>query len=106
MITREHFVNVMQEIVNLYDTKREFEKAFKVAMDGSPIVTIGDTLVDKVFDLLRDELGMDQFDDLLTWWLWDSGYKVVYVGSKEVKVDTLDELYNYIRGNSSERNRV
>ena len=41
----------------------------------------------------------DDGADWVEWWLYEDVEKVVYEGDKEIRLDTIDDLYNYLKTN-------
>lgn len=94
---KEDFVKYMSLIQN-YDSERQtLSILIDKITDGRSVVTMGEYLVDAILNIIKKDLKIED-ENLLTWWLWDGSEKKIYYpdGDKEISVETLEQLYDYI----------
>lgn len=96
MMTKEKFVKRMSLIQNFHSEQETLAVLINKITNGYSVVTMGDYLVNELIDIIEDDLGIDKYDDLLVWWLYEDVDKVIYDGDKEISIRTLEEFYDYI----------
>ena len=95
-MTKERFIKYMSLILNFYSETETLQVLISKITDGFSVVTIGDSLVVAILDIIEEDLHIAKKDDILSWWLWEDVDKVIYDGDNEISVQTLDELYDYL----------
>lgn len=99
MMTKEKFIKVMSLIQNFESEQETVAVLINKITDGYPIVTIGNSLIEMLVEMINDDLDLTD-RDLIDWWLYDGSKKIIYVTCEdeelEVSVETLEELYDYI----------
>lgn len=95
IISREEFIKTIQLIQNFHSEQDTISTLMEKITDGYCVVSFGNYLIDKVIDLLNLNTGVKD-KDLISWWLYEEVDKIIWVCDEEIKVETLDQLYNYI----------
>lgn len=95
MITRDRFIKIMQLIRNFHSEQEILSTMIEKITDGFSVVTIGDYLIDEIIDLLNENLKNEDVE-LLSWWLYEDVEKKIWWDDKEISVETLEEIYDYI----------
>lgn len=95
IISREEFIKTIRLIQNFTSHQDTISTLIEKITDGYCVVTVGNYLIDKIVDLLN--LNMRIKDrDLIYWWLYEDVDKTIWIDNEEIKVETLDQLYDYI----------
>jgi hypothetical protein len=97
-MNKNQFIKLMSLIQNFMSEQETLAALIKKLTSEYPIVIMGDNLINGIIDIIYDALHIED-EDLLGWWLYEDGDKVVYEGEhgeKVISVRTLDELYDYI----------
>lgn len=92
---KEIFIKRMTAILDFSKKQEDLNDAIDKFTDGGAIVTIGDSIIKELLDSIKEAMKIED-SDLLSWWLWEDVEKVIYCENKEFKVQTLEELYDYI----------
>ena len=61
----------------------------------SPVFVHAGFIADKLVDFLGQ--GDEEVIDLINWWLYEDVEKVLFNKGKEIEVNTLDKLYDFIK---------
>ena len=85
----------MSLIQNFHSEQETLSVLIEKIIDGWAIVTMGEYLVNEMIDMINESLNMED-KDLLYWWLYEDVKKIIYYDDKEINVETLEELYDYI----------
>lgn len=95
-ITKEQFIKAISQIQNLHSQQDTLNHLIDKLTDGFSVVDIGNYVVEELIDMININLELED-KDLLGWWLYEDVEKIIYVEDKAIKVETLDELWNYIQ---------
>ena len=95
MVSQEGFIKTIRLIQNFHSEQDTLSALIDKLTDGYAIVDFGDYLIDEIVDLLNLNMNI-QDKDLLYWWLYESVDKIIWIDDREIKVETLEELYDYI----------
>jgi hypothetical protein len=95
-LEKKFFVEKMNIITEFIKEQEKLEKAIGNISDGHIVVTIGDNLVLTIIDFIEESLKVED-KGWLSWWLWESVEKVVYVDDEEINVETLEKFYNFLK---------
>jgi hypothetical protein len=100
MMTKEQFVNRIGLIQNFNSKQEVLSDLIDKITDGYGIVEFGDDLANEIIDMISEDMGIAEGDDLIEWWLYEDVDKIVYEtkNDKEIKieVETAEQLYDYI----------
>ena len=107
-ISKEIFVQSMQQIQKGLERRKKADDALSEISDGFFTLNIGDEFLNVAIDLLVDVMGDTkdkQVGTMIEWWLFESVEKKVWISphtkfnptDKEIEVDctTLEQLYEY-----------
>lgn len=102
MLSKEDFAKRIALVQNFQSEQQTLGVLINKITDGYPIVTFGNNLIAELIAITAQELNDN--DDFISWWLWEDVEKVVWIGEKEqeISVRTVDELYNFLVGQSTE----
>ena len=95
IISREEFTKTIRLIQNFTSHQDTISALIEKITDGYCVVTVGNYLIDKIVDLLNLNMGIKD-RDLIYWWLYEDVDKTIWIDNEEIKVETLDQLYDYI----------
>ncbi len=95
-ITKEQFIKAISQIQNLHSQQDTLNKLIDKLTDGFSVVDIGNYVVEELINMININLDLED-KDLLGWWLYEDVEKIIYIDDKPVKVETLDELWDYIQ---------
>ena len=97
-INKEQFKKAISQIQNLHSQQETLDTLIEKLTDGFSVVDIGSHVVDELIKMININLEIKD-EDLLFWWLYEDVEKVVYIddGDKSIKVESLDELWDYIK---------
>lgn len=94
MITKELFreqCKLMQQLDDVYNTLHDI----RIDMLESPLYSIPSNL----FENWTKTIGKEELQDLVYWWLYEDVDKIIWEGEKEIRIDTIDDLYDYLETN-------
>ena len=86
----------MSQIQTLHSQQNTLNKLIDKLTDGFSVVNIGNYVVEELINMININLELKD-TNLLDWWLYEDVFKIIYVDDKPVKVETLDELWDYIQ---------
>jgi hypothetical protein len=95
IMTKEQFIKRMSLIQNFDSERDTLGVLIDKLTDGYTIVTFGDYLSSEMIDMITEDCKCDD-KELLSWWLYETVEKVIWIDDKEISVKTLDELWDYI----------
>lgn len=95
MISKECFIERMQAIDDFYGEQHVLYDALDPIVDGYFVITLGDKLIDTIVKQTNEEL-YPQDMDLLSWWLYEDVDKIINVDNKEINVEQLEDLYDFM----------
>ena len=95
-ITKEQFIKAISQIQNLHSQQDTLNKLIDKLTDGFSVVDIGNYVVEELINMININLDLED-KDLLGWWLYEDVEKIICIDDKPVKVETLDELWDYIQ---------
>lgn len=95
-ITKEQFTKAISQIQNLHSQQETLHKLIEKLTDGFSVVDIGNHVVFELINMININLEMED-KDLLGWWLYEDVEKIIYIDDKPIKVETLDELWDYVQ---------
>lgn len=98
-INKEQFIKSMSQIQNLHSQQNTLNKLIDKLTDGFSVVNIGNYVVEELINMININLELED-TNLLDWWLYEDVEKIIYIDDKPVKVETLDELWDYIQNYS------
>lgn len=52
-----------------------------------------------MFDNWAKSICTDEGQDMIFWWLYEDVPKIVWENEKEIDIDTIDDLYDYLKTN-------
>lgn len=86
LLKYQNFLNVSDQLMDL-----------GIDLTEGPVTMAIDTLLDSWIDSITDEAG----SDLIYWWLFEDVEKKIYEDDKVVAtLDTVENLYNYMKENN------
>lgn len=100
MLTKEQFIEAMNDIVENYNFIMGLESGLMDYMSGH-------TLIDSYIKTLEISMGCDisrEYDGIISWWIYETAcgkndpyiYPEFIDYNKKIKVQTIEDLYNYI----------
>ena len=95
-INKDQFTKAMSQIQNLHSQQDTLNKLIDKLTDGFSVVDIGNYVVEELINMININLDLED-KDLLGWWLYEDVEKIICIDDKPVKVETLDELWDYIQ---------
>lgn len=95
-INKDQFTKAMSQIQNLHSQQDTLNKLIDKLTDGFSVVDIGNYVAEELIDMININLELKD-TNLLDWWLYEDVEKIIYIDDKPVKVETLDELWDYIQ---------
>lgn len=95
-INKEQFIRAISQIQNLHSQQDTLNKLIDKLTDGLSVVDIGNYVVEELIDMININLELED-KDLIGWWLYEDVEKIIYVDDKSIKVETLDELWEFIQ---------
>lgn len=95
-INKDQFTKAMSQIQNLHSQQDTLNKLIDKLTDGFSVVDIGNYVVEELINMININLDLED-KDLLGWWLYEDVEKIIYIDDKPIKVETLDELWDYIQ---------
>ena len=95
MISKEDFIKRMTAIADFHEEQSMFYEALEPLTDGHFIITMGDKLVDTILDQTNAELHPQDME-LLAWWLYEDVEHLLWIDDKEVNVEKLEDLYDFM----------
>jgi len=99
MIDKETFVKRIGLIQNYNSELETLQVLIDKITDGYSVVTIGDYIINETMWMLSELIDPDDaifIFDYINWWLYEDVDKVVYIEDKEIKVETPEELYDFL----------
>lgn len=94
-ISKELFVATINAIKEGHEEQLEFDKAMSKFSDGYFISTIGNKWLEAATTLLENVVGDEvspKYGSTISWWLYDSSEKVIYLQPEHPKNATGEEL--------------
>lgn len=95
-INKDQFTKAMSQIQNLHSQQDTINILIDKLTNGFSVVDIGSCVVEELIDMININLELED-TNLLDWWLYEDVEKIIYIDDKPVKVETLDELWDYIQ---------
>ncbi len=95
-MNKEQFVKRMQLVQNFHSEQNTLATLIQKITDGYCVPTIGNYLVEEIIDIISENLGANEENDWIGWWLYEDVEKVIYDGENEISVRTLEELYDFL----------
>jgi signal recognition particle GTPase len=95
-INKDQFTKAMSQIQNLHSQQDTLNKLIDKLTDGFSVVDIGNYVAEELIDMININLELED-TNLLDWWLYEDVEKIIYIDDKPIKVETLDELWDYIQ---------
>lgn len=95
-ITKEQFTKSMSQIQNLHSQQDTLNILIDKLTNGFWVVDIGSCVAEELIDMININLELED-TNLLDWWLYEDVEKIIYVDDKPIKVETLNELWDYIQ---------
>lgn len=96
---KDLFIKRMNTILDFEKEQKAISSLIDKITDGYPVVTFGGDLILELLSSINEAMNIRD-NDLLSWWLWENVDKIIYYTEKdnkqEIKVETLEELYDYI----------
>ena len=101
MITLKTFKNTIKAIRKQSDKEHEFCDALDKIVDGRFVPKMSTDILIALLDCLK-EIFNDK-DDWISWWLYerdgDKSMTAYYKNGKEIKLDTAEDLYKFLKSN-------
>lgn len=98
MITKELFINVINNIRKQEKRVDKFSKALSTICDGHPVFDTNNLYLKSLLDVLKATF--DDQDDYITWWLWEDVEKKVWLEDQtEIDLSTPEQLYDFLVDN-------
>lgn len=95
-MTKEQFIKRIKLIQNFHSEQQTLSALISKITDGFSVVNIGDYLIDEIVNMINECMNIKD-KELIDWWLYEDVKKVIYVDSKEISIETIEELYDYIQ---------
>lgn len=95
MISRSHFIEQI-ETVQKFDKQITDLQDFGIDLIESPL----NILPSSMFDVFTRVICVEEGGDLIYWWLYEDVPKIIWEGEKEIHLDTIDDLYDYLKTNN------
>ena len=95
-INKDQFIRAMSQIQNLHSQQDTINILIDKLTNGFSVVDIGSCVAEELIDMININLELED-TNLLSWWLYEDVEKIIYIDDKPVKVETLDELWDYIQ---------
>lgn len=96
MITKEEFIELLNDRINWNDKVEQLCELFKGNLWESDIFNYGEILFEKILNLRFNDSGID----IIFWWLYERKYDEdlnIKIDGKEVPSDTLDDLWEIVK---------
>lgn len=98
ILSKEEFVEIINNIKKQDKKDDDFSKAIGIMCDGSPALfgvdnKITESLLSLLIKIFEDK------DDWISWWIYErvnDEYKAYYKNKKEIKLNTAEDLYNFL----------
>jgi hypothetical protein len=94
-MNKEAFVKRITLIKEFNTQQLELSKMIDKISDGFCVITIGDSLVYEIIEMINEELSIID-ETLLEWWLYERSKKVIFLHGKEINVEKAEDLYDFI----------
>ena len=111
MISKKLFKKVIKAIQKQNKKEHDFCDAIEKIVDGRIVpqmsVDLHEVLIKILEEIFDDEI--DEYNNWLTWWMYEKDYgknkKMIAWDNdnKEIKLDTVDELYNFLMKNKIDK---
>lgn len=99
-MTYEQFERFFNAIDRYYEREREFDKCFETFNSSHTLVEFCPEITNCIFEFLKEEFKDES--DWINWWYFERRGRVELkaydVNKKEIKLDTLKELYQFLIG--------
>ena len=96
MITKEEFIELLNDRINWNDKVEQLCELLKDNLWESDIFNYGEILFEKILNLRFNDSGID----IIFWWLYERKYDKdlnIKIDGKEVPSDTLDDLWEIVK---------
>ena len=94
MISKELFVQIINNIQEQEKIDTEFSKALETVCDSYCLYGTKNKIYSSLLLLLK-EIFKDS-EDYIGWWLYEDVPKIIYINKKKRKVNTLELLYDFL----------
>jgi len=95
-ITKEQFIKAISQIQNFRSQQDTINQLIDKITDGFAVVDVGNYLINEIVELINTNLNIED-TELIFWWLYDTSKKIIYTDDKSYKVETIEELWDYIQ---------
>ena len=101
MISKKVFKKIITNIKLQYERVVQFNDALDKICDGFPVFDSKNLYLESLLELLN--LIFKDKNDYIGWWLWEDVEKIVYYSNGDsVKLDSADDLYDFLIENMKE----
>ena len=95
MISKELFVEIIENIQKQEEKNDRFSKALSEICDGHPLFDVNNLYLTSLLKVLN-AIFHDSFDSV-EWWLWEDVEKTIWLADgSPVDVSTPEKLYDYL----------
>jgi len=105
LINKAEFVEIINNIKEQDKKDDEFSRAVGIICDGRPVMFgVNNKITISLFSLLKKIF--DDKDDWISWWIYErvnDKYKAYYINKKEIKLNTAEDLYNFLIKNMKKK---
>jgi len=100
MIKLETFKKAIEAIKKQSEKELKFCKALEDIMDGHFVPEMSSNILEALLSCLKDIF--NDREDWVDWWIYDKDFGknkklTVYKKGKEIKLDTVEDLYNFLK---------
>jgi len=107
-MTKKQFIKRINIIQNFHSEQDTLGVLIDKLIDGRGVVGFGDYIVQEIIDIIKEDMKIEDDDDLLDWWLYEPVDKIIYEGKNyeiKINVKTAEQLYDYIIKNYNKPNK-
>ena len=73
---KQEFIRIIAKIQNFHNHQDRLQNLISEITENSPVVTLGDSLVNELIQIINNDLNIRD-SDLINWWLYEDVEKVI-----------------------------
>ena len=108
MISFDMFKKFIEAIKKQHEKETKFTKALESICDGFFVSELTEDITNMLVTIMETEL--EDTSEWLTWWMYEKDFgtrkdmTAYYADESEIKLDTVEEIYNFLIKNMEEKN--
>lgn len=105
ILKKEVFVDILEKIQEQEAVNDAISRALEPVCEGNGFFYNGGNLyLSALMELLK--ISMQDFNDYITWWLYETDDRIVYIDRKPQEIKTASQLYDFLVAEAKEMEKT